>query len=307
MTASHEYTPPPAPAIFRRSPLIAGGDCPCCGTAMTEPLSQPSPGMPATYRTRAHIHPAGSPLRNDADWFVACARCNADQGHLSLSEWAAVLTMRADERAARVKALVSKLGDAGASVTRRAALGVAGKAAVALLAGGGMSVAGDMPDAALRALWQEYQALDAEATTAWEAFKQSRDALERRVLGGKTIEELHYELSDEQDDAVHREIFDNDERDRTTYDFAGKCAERLRGCIDRIRATPPEGMIGLAIKLIALPHQWQGEDVEENVLYVLEDVNGLHGTALTLGGQSLADHLAWLATLERKDGEADHA
>ena len=75
-------------------------------------------------------------------------------------------------------------------------------------------------------------------------------------------------------------------------DIANEASSRLNETIEAIRATPAEGLFGLAAKLASLPHHWQAEDVEEGALAVLVDINRILGTDFQMNTGSSLDSVS---------------
>jgi 5-methylcytosine-specific restriction endonuclease McrA len=95
MTIERPMFPP------RRATLVAaiGSPCPYCG-------------QPMAFPSRDHLHPRsrGGALTDIHNRVIACARCNADKGSLSIRRWLIRLAATCDVRAAVVAKFISGRG-----------------------------------------------------------------------------------------------------------------------------------------------------------------------------------------------------
>lgn len=82
--------------------------CPCCDNEMRvfNPHQHKGVTIPKNAKTKGHLFSRTDVRRDGALWVWMCARCNTNQGSLSLAAWAYKLKQQGDKRAAHVNAFV---------------------------------------------------------------------------------------------------------------------------------------------------------------------------------------------------------
>jgi len=189
------------------------------------------------------------------------------------------------------------------SISRRSVTAALAAIPAAVAMGAAAAATNDTSDAELRRLWAEYRELNQRTEAAWTASHADRDLFDRSILGGKTFAELRddgIEITEEMR-ADYRKAFDARPRDNL-WENACELDTELHELVRTIRATPAEGLFGLAIKLTALPAQWEDYHVNCAALSALGDINRILGTEFTIDGKSTFEEPDDAEDAEEGDG-----